>query len=257
MPTPTFEFFEDICNELYDRDEAVLPEDELLSDDRLRELQDEYEGAAPDAVVVKALTALNTHFKARGSSLPFGYDLDSRTFRVRDKDYIEFVATARSIRGVGKQSRAFEEATTRRLSLRGSGTFYRVGWPRGTRKRRREFITYLRNLGFNNKILFGREKDGGLDILWLLPLGAIPHRPVVSIQCKNGSYNLPQADQSNGPARRSLGCHRGLQVNVHTLCVVFNDYIDKRTLAPKPFDFVALGLSDLATPTQLSHFRLL
>lgn len=257
MPTPTFEFFEDICNELYLSAEAVLPEDELLSDDRLRELQDEYRGVAPDAVVIKALTALTAHFKARGSNLPFNFDLASRTFTARDKDYIEFVANASSIRGVGKRSRAFEEATTRRLSLRGSGAFYRVGWPRGTRRLRGEFIQYLRNLGFNKNIIFGKEKDGGLDILWLLPLGAIPHRPVVSIQCKNGSFNLSQADQSNGPARRSLGCHRGLQVNVHTLCVVFNDYIDRRNLAPKAFDFVALGLSDLATPIAPSRFNLL
>jgi hypothetical protein len=257
MPTPAFEFFEDICNELVLRNEAVLPEDELLSDDRLRELQDEYGGVGADVAVQKALLTLAAHFKARGSDLPFQYDHASRTFTVRDKDYIEFVATASSIRGVGKRSRVFEEAMTRRLSLRGSGTFYRVGWPRGTRKKRREFITYLRNLGFNNKVIFGREKDGGLDVLWLLPLGAVPHRPIVSIQCKNGSFSLPQADQSNGPARRSLGCHRGLQVNVHTLCVVFNDYIDKRILAPKAFDFVALGLSDLAAPTIHSQFRLL
>lgn len=255
MPSPTFEFFEDVCNELYRRNEAVLPDDELLSDDRVRDLQDEYGGVAPDTVIRHALARLSKHFKARGSSLPFNCDLASRLFTVIDRDYIDFVATASSIRGVGRRSRTFEEETTRRLSVRGSGSFYRVGWPRRTQRKRTEFVRYLRRLGFNNKIAFGREKDGGLDILWTLPLGAIPHRPIVSIQCKNGSFSLSQADQSNGPARRSLGCHRGLQVNVHTLCVIFNDYIE--TLPPKPFDFVALGLSDLARPNTTSAFMLL
>lgn len=257
MPTPTFELFEDICNELLLRDEAVLPEDELLSDDRLRELQDEYHGVGPDVVVAKALTTLKAHFAARGSDLPFNYDLPTRTFTVVDREYIQFVATASSIRGVGKQSRTFEEATTQRLSMRASGVFYRVGWPRGTRKRRQQFVTYLRRLGFNNRIIFGREKDGGLDILWLLPLGAVPHRPVVSIQCKNASFNTADADQSNGPARRSLDCHRALQINVHTLCVVFNDYIEHRFLGPKRYDFVVLGLSDLASPRGASEYKFL
>ena len=111
MPTPTFELFEDICNELLLRDEAVLPEDDLLSDDRLRELQDEYHGVGPDVVVAKALTTLKAHFAARGSDLPFNYDLPTRTFTVVDREYIQFVATASSIRGVGRQSRTFEEAT--------------------------------------------------------------------------------------------------------------------------------------------------
>jgi hypothetical protein len=257
MPTPTFELFEDICNELALRDEAVLPEDELLSDDRIRELQDEYDGVGPDVVVAKALTTLKAHFAARGSDLPFRYDLPTRTFTVVDREYIQFVATASSIRGVGKQSRTFEEATTQRLSLRASGVFYRVGWPRRTRKRRQEFVTYLRRLGFNNRIIFGREKDGGLDILWLLPLGAVPHRPVVSIQCKNASFNIADADRSNGPARRSLDCHRALQINVHTLCVIFNDYIEHRSLGPKRYDFVVLGLSDLASPRGASEYKFL
>lgn len=255
MPSPTFEFFEDVCNELYSRDQAVLPDDELLSDDRLRDLQDEYGGIAPETVVERALKRLRKHFKARGSDLPFTCDLASRLFTVVDRDYIYFVATASSIRGVGKRSRTFEEATTRRLSLRGSGVFYRVGWPRGAQRKRTEFVRYLRRLGFNNKVAFGREKDGGLDILWMLPFGAIPYQPIVSLQCKNGSFDLTQADQSNGPARRSLACHSGLQVNVHTLCVVFNDYVEK--LPPKPFDFVAIGISDLASPKTHSAFILL
>lgn len=256
MPSPTFELFEDICNELNVAGEAILP-NEFLSDDRLRDLQDECGGVAPDAAFENALAALAKHFKARDSSLPFTYDLSTRSFKVTDKTYVDFVAQASNIRGLGKRSRAFEEATCRRLTLRGSGTFHRVGWPRGHKKKRKEFIAYLRTLGFGSDIIYGKEKDGGLDILWLLPLGAIPRRPIVSLQCKNGSFNLANADSSNGPARRSLGRHRGLLESVHTLCVIFNDYIEKTTLGPKAFDFVALGLSDLASPKNYSQFTFL
>src|SRR5713226_5229708 len=137
MPSPTFELFEDICNELNVAGEAILP-NEFLSDDRLRDLQDESGGVAPDLAIENALAALGKHFKARDSALPFTYNLSTRSFKVTDKAYVDFVAQASNIRGLGKRNRAFEEATCRRLTLRGSGTFHRVGWPRGRKKKRKE-----------------------------------------------------------------------------------------------------------------------
>lgn len=256
MPSPTFELFEDICNELHDIDEKILPVD-FLSDDRLADLQDEYRAVSPEAAYEHALRELTLHFRQRDSELPFTYDLTTRTFKAKDRGYIDFVSQVSSIRGLGKHSRTFEEETCRRLTLRGSGTFYRIGWPRTQKKKRQQFVTYLKKFGFGSNIIYGKEKDGGLDILWLLPLGAIPRRPIVSLQCKNASFDVQSADQSNGPARRSLGCHRGLLESVHTLCVIFNDYIDKRTLGPKAFDFVALGISDLAAPSSSSRITLL
>jgi len=248
MLSPTFEFFEDVCYELHNRDTAILPEDQFLSDERLRDLQDEHQEMNPNAAVPRALEALQKHFKARGSELPFSYDLSTRSFRVKDKPYIDFVATARNIRGVGTKSRAFEVATAHRLIKRGLGSFHRVGWLRLKKKERVPFNAYLRTLGFNSKVILGKEKDGGFDILWVLPFGSVPHRPIVSFQCKNGSFDLDEAHRSNGATQMSLGCHKGLQPAVHTICVVFNDYIDKRMLSLKPFTFVPLGLSDLAEP---------
>ena len=257
--TPTFQFFEDVCNELYFSNEAILPEDTFLSSvddfgnrtaepDLLRDLQDEYKELDPDAAVPRALAALTNHFRARGSDLPFDYDLPTRSFTTVDRTYIEFVAKASSMRSVPNQSRAFEVATTHRLAKRGLGGFHRVGWPRLKKGKRKPFNAYLRTLGFNNKVAFGKEKDAGFDILWMLPLGAIPHRPLVSFQCKNGSYDLTEAFKSNEATKMSLSCHKGLDTSVHTLCVIFNDYIEERMLSPKRFGFVPLGLSDLADP---------
>ncbi len=253
--TPTFQFFEDVCCELYFSNEAVLPEDTFLSsvdefgnrnEDFLRDLQDEYEELDPQVAVPRALSALREHFKARGSDLPFTYDLPTRSFTVEDRPYIEFVAQASGMRGVPRDSRAFEIATANRISKRGLGSFHRTGWPRSKKKTVKEFNEYLRSLGFDNRVVFGKEKDGGFDILWMLPLGAVPRRPILSFQCKNASYDLKNA--SNLTTEMSFGCHQGLLERVHTLCVVFNDYIEERMLSKKPLPFVPLGLSDLAEP---------
>jgi hypothetical protein len=253
--TPTFQFFEDICGELYSSDEAVLPEDTFLSsqnergdrnEDLLRDLQDEYKELDPLAAVPRALTALRDHFRARGSELPFAYDLPTRSFSVVDKPYIEFVFKASGMRGVPQDSRAFEIATANRLSKRGIGSFHRTGWPRSTNKTAKEFNQYLQGMGFDNRVHVGNQKDAGFDILWMLPLGAVPRRPILSFQCKNGSYDITAAGASNVTTQMSFSCHEGLSNTVHTLCVIFNDYIDERILSKKPFPFVPLGLSDLA-----------
>lgn len=255
--TPTFQFFEDVCSELFYTNEAVLPEDSFLTstdshgnrnEDLLRDLQDEYKELDPRSAVPRALVALDEHFKARGSELPFTYDLPTRSYRIKDKKFIEFVANVSGMRGKKEKSRAFELAAAERLSRRGLGNFHRTGWPRSKEKKVKEFNKYLHPLGFNDHVLFGKEKDGGFDILWVLPLGAIPRRPIVSFQCKNGSYDFKEAAASNETSRMSLDCHRGLQVDVHTLCVVFNDYIDEPMLSPKRFTFVPLGLTDLSEP---------
>lgn len=196
----------------------------------------------------KALTALREHFRARGSDLPFTYELSTRSFVVADRPYIEFVAKASKMRGVRKDSRAFEIATANRLSRRGIGGFHRTGWPRLKSKKVTEFNEYLSLLGFDRRMAFGKEKDGGLDILWMLPLGAVPRRPILSFQCKNGSYDIEDAGKSNVKTEMSFGCHEGLLHTVHTLCVVFNDYIEESMLLKKPYPFVPLGLSDLAEP---------
>ena len=132
------------------------------------------------------------------------------------------------------------------LAQRVTGDVHRVGWPRNERARTKEFNEYLRPLGFNGKVLTGREKDGGLDVLWVLPVGTVPHRPLLSVQCKNGLFNLDDADKSVGAAERSLGEHRGLLERIHVPCVLFNDYIHPEMLTTKRLNFVPLGLTDLS-----------
>lgn len=244
--TPTFQFFEEVCLELDGKDQAVLPDDRFLSAAMLEDLQNEYKQPNGSEAVVQALSTLDEHFRKRQALRPFTCDLLTRTYTATDSSYISFIAAANQMRGVPTQSRNFEVSTAEWLAKRGMGSFHRVGWPRLRNSKLADFNAYLKTLGFNH-VAFGKEKDGGLDILWVLPLGAIPHRPVVSFQVKNGSYDMTQAFASVGTGEMSLNCHRGLSGRVHTTCVLFNDYIHPSMLSPKPYNVVLLGLSDLAS----------
>ena len=151
-----------------------------------------------------------------------------------------------SIRSIGKRSHDFECTVARRLSNRATGSIHRVGHPRDTKKKSAQFNEYLRTLGFSRPVLLGKDKDGGLDILWFLPIGTAPHRPIVSVQCKNGVFNMDEARKSVGSASDSLSQHGGLQSQVHVSCVLFNDYIYPELFSAKQMHFVPLGITDLA-----------
>jgi hypothetical protein len=249
MLSPTLELFEAICEELRLKDACIVTND-FLSPDRLQELQDEFEEFDPNRAFTKAMKSLQKHFRNRGAELPFTFNLVTRRFEIRDRPYVNFLTSVVSFRGKGRRSREFEVAACEQLQVRATGDLYRVGWPRKNRKKGADFNAYLRRLGFDGRIILGKEKDGGLDILWMPPLGVPPHRLLVSIQCKNSSYDVESADKSYGAAVRSLGCHVGLQPQVHVSCVLFNDYIDRKVLGKKPFNYLVMGLSDLAALTQ-------
>lgn len=247
MPSASFELFEYICGELKQRRRGCyLPIDEI-TEDKYEDLQAEVGGESPVEVFGKALKKLDAHFTARGARMPFKYDLDKGKFLPVDLPFIDFVISVSSIRGAGRESRKFELATYERLSRRATGILHRVGWPRKTKKTKVEFLAHLKQLGFNKRVIFGQEKDGGLDIVWLPPFGSVPYQPIVSFQCKNGLLDIGEADKSFATGSRTLACHRTLQAVVHTNYVIFNDYVDRRRIPPKPFQYVVLGLSDLAT----------
>jgi hypothetical protein len=250
MPSPLFEFFEAIADELVPATSRVITRDDLKIDEQTAfvfdELKEELGASTTAEAIEMAVTALDAHFSARGAMLPFSYDATTGRFTVVDPDYLTFIKEMRRIRSIGIHSRKFECSVAERLGRRATGAVHRVGHPRDQKRRSVEFNSHLKSLGFGEKVLFGKEKDGGLDILWMLPVGAVPHRPLVSVQCKNGVINLDAAHASVGSGGISLGAHRGLQAVVHVPCVLFNDYITSSDLTPKAMNFVPLGLTDLA-----------
>jgi hypothetical protein len=247
MPkNPIFELFEQICMELSARPDSIIAESDIDAN-LITDLKERFDETDSAAVFGRSIRAIREHFQARGGDLPFSFDESTREFQATDQRYVDFIATVVSRRGAGKSSRKFEIEITERLCHRLTGALHRVGWPRTKKKKRIAYKDYLKGLGFDENALGRNDRDGGFDILWLPPLGAVPIRPVISIQCKNSSYDENDANASVGRASRTLNRHsyvRGHQIHF----VVFNDYIDytyherARALA-----FVPLGLSDLGT----------
>lgn len=251
MSNSLFDFFEIIADELSAEESRIITrfglqvkdEESPFLDDLKRQMKI---GSTEDAIR-SSVEALQIHFEAKGAKLPFAYDPDTGRFTAVDTDFLSFVCKMSSIRSIGKKAHDFECCVAERLGQRTTGTIHRVGHPRDIKTKKADFNAHLHTLGFGGSVLLDREKDGGLDILWLLPIGTIPHRPIVSVQCKNGEFDIDVADTSLGAASRSLSEHAGLQLSVHVPCVFFNDYIYPDIITKKKLNFVPLGLTDLST----------
>jgi hypothetical protein len=262
MLTPTFRLFESVCNELAGSASVVITRDDFVVDGPKAPLMDEldleYKRSDDDGALNDAVAFLSKHFSSKGASLPFRYDPATARFTALDPKFIDFVDLMRNIRSNPHRSAEFERKVTERLALRTTGTLHRVGWKRTKNSEVKQFNRYLRkNLGFSQKVLLGKEKDGGLDIVWAPPIGTFPHRPLVSVQCKNGEYDRAVADASLGTSRGSLDRQGGLLPEVHLYCVMFNDYITREILPEKRVGFVPLGISDLAAPLKAIEYHVL
>jgi DNA mismatch endonuclease, patch repair protein len=245
--SPAFELFEVFCVEL----SATTPQ--VISPDRvgaalLEDLKDHFGEPAEAAAFSAALDAIDVHFAERGGAVPYIADRATMEFTATDADYLDFIAFAKNHRSSGGQnSKAFEARTLQRLRRRLNGDLRRVGVPRDRMKRKAEIVPYLQALGFDSNCLDKRDQDGGLDILWLPPLGAIPLRPIVSVQCKNSYFDEAEANASTGRAERTLLRHSHIRSG-HMKFVVFNDYIDRESYMGRAvgWTFMPLGLTDLA-----------
>ena len=254
MPSPLFELFEVVAEELCAEDSRVITREDLATrNDKaplLDALKRQMNAASSDEAIRLAVERLERHFAERSSCIPFAYDPATGRFTASDPLFLAFVTEIGQMRGLRERARDFECEVARKLSEKASGNFHRVGFPRDHLKTKSQFNNHLRTLGFGRDVLLGDDKDGGFDILWELPVGALPHRPLVSVQCKNGPFNIDNAYISVGKASASLSQHSGLQPGVHVPCVLFNDYISRESLTPKRLNFVPLGLTDLFPTTE-------
>ena len=248
MSNPAFDLFEEICTELSGKGESVLIDDDF-SPETLEGIKRSFQEPATTSAVAKALDYLREHFKNRGSTLPFTYDLTTGRVTALHREYIEFVSDAQVQRSKDKESKNFEIATAKCLAARLTGTLRRVGWPRNKHKKPSELSSYLHvHLGFRKDVLVGNDRDGGFDVLWLPPLGAVPFPAIVSLQCKNSPYDRQDGLASVGRAEQSLHRHSHASAEgTHLHCVIYNDYIDSRFMErSRDVGFVPLGISDLA-----------
>jgi|GEM_PF-2484890 len=255
MAKSAFELFELVCVELRDGQPFVLTE-RTLPKTLAAELKKSFHQPAFEDALQASINWLRAHFHSKGSTLPFSYEPSTGIVEPVEPDFIQFVTDMLELRTTGKSSKTFETAICARLAQKlQSGDFHNVGWPRATRKRLAEIVEYLEALGFDSGVLRGRDKDGGLDILWLPPLGTIPIRPLVSFQCKNTRFKegpIREAHQSAVVASRSIARHSCMRSHGVYMCyVVFNDYLDStiRDMATG-LSYAPLGLSDLARLTR-------
>jgi hypothetical protein len=252
MPrNPAFDLFEEICVELSGQGESVLIDDEF-SPMTLDSVKRWFKETATITAVTKALVYLRRHFETRGSVLPFTYDLATGRATAINREYIDFVSDSQNQRGIAKESRDFEVATSKHIAKRLTGIVRRVGSPRTKHATRKQFAAYLvKEFGFEPGVLVGNDKDGGFDILWFPPLGSFPFRAMVSIQCKNSSYARDDGFKSVGRAKQSLKRHSHARAEeTHLHCVLYNDYIEEAVVKHACHaEFVPLGLSDLAPLT--------
>jgi hypothetical protein len=214
-------------------------------------LKTETSTSSTEEAIQAAVVLLDTHFREKGSSLPFAYDPGSGRFSAVDLPYLRFIRQMSSIRSIGTRSQEFELGVLNKLGGRVTGSLCRVGHPRLTKRTQSQCNAHLKTLGFAGDVLVDRDKDGGLDILWFLPLGSRPHRPIVSVQCKNGVFDIDEGDKSVSAGLRSLNQHGRLQASVHVPCVLFNDYLYPDAVTSKAMGFVPLGLTDLSPLTVL------
>lgn len=248
--SPVFELFEIICTELSAAPTQVLSEDRIGSG-VIDDIKESFDETNASVAFGRAMEAISGHFTERNALLPYTLNLPTRQFTAIDTDYIDFVAFARNHRSMGgAESKEFEIRSLHHLRSRLTGDLRRIGAPRDRLTRKKEIVRYLTDLGFEPTCLESRDKDGGLDILWLPPLGAVPLRPVVSLQCKNAFFDEDEANRSVGRAHRTLSRHTHLKSN-HLKFVIFNDYIDRDRFEGRAagWAFMPLGLTDLAKPT--------
>ena len=254
MPDPTFTLFEVVAAELCITASRVLTERDLERADEnnpfLGELKRQYSRDG-DGAIRAAVQAISAHFTARESIMPFTYDHDTARFTASDPEYLAFISKMVELRSKGPSARDFEIAVLGRLALRVTGSLHRVGFPRDKRKKTASCNEYLASIGFRNGVLKGRQKDGGLDILWIIPLGAFPYRPTAIVQCKNGELDWKDADTSCATCTRTISRHAGLLSGGHLQCVLFNDYVSPEQLPDEMMQYIPLGLSDLARPLTL------
>lgn len=245
MSKPIFELFERVCSELVVKGSTVITEKDF-GGALIDSLETKYHESDSIKAIQAAVDDLAAHFMARGAMLPFTLASKTGLYTTLDAEYISLIDTLSNARGIGRESKNFEITVSKWLSEKLTGDIHRVGWPRTKKKTRKKFVSHMKSLGFSGSVAYGAEKDGGFDVVWLPPLGAIPYRPIFSVQCKNARYDRDAADLSIMSVGRSLNEHSVLDRSVSLSCVLFNDYIEPDLLPRKHLNYLPLGLTDLA-----------
>lgn len=212
--------------------------------ERIGDLQDEFEVANPRDAIKSLKIYIEKYFKERGLIPVVEIGLDPPRAKIVSNDSARFLLDAKKLRGVKREGKEFENLVARQLSGKLTGQIINVGYPRKNNKSA-IFKQRLKELGVDVKKL-KHVKDGGLDVIWLPPLGKKSEIPFVNFQCKNTEVFGNDVKVSVLDARKTWSRHKRLSESVFLIFVVANTY-----LTPKMVDdangrgYVCLGLPEL------------
>ena len=242
-----FSAFEMMVEEALARGGEWLFEHEEI--EQISEVQRELKaGSAQDAI--KALkNFLEEYFKDRHSPPIIEISVNPNRIRIVSNDSAKFIKAAMRVRNNQRNAKEFENIISDELSKKLTGEVINIGYPRKDKKVR-IFKDKLKELGIDVSILRKKVKDGGLDILWVLPLGKRSEIPFVNFQCKNKDIPGKDVDASVIEARRTFARHTYFKnPELMPIFVVMNTYLCEEIVAGSSGQgYVYLGLTEI-----LSH----
>lgn len=247
---PSFSAFETMLEEAQNRQGSWLFEYEEI--DRISELQEEFKTTTPEKAIKELRRFIESYFEERNLAPILQISLNPPCATIIAPEGARFILAARSFRGRVKSAKDFESLVATQLSKKLTGQVMCVGYPR-KQKPVALFRGEMNGLGIN---LDGvkRINDGGLDVLWLPPLGKKAEIPFVNFQCKNTETLGDDVIKSVSDARKTLKRHELFTQSEFLIFAVVNTYLEPKMVRDSfGRGCVYLGLPELLTCRRLIH----
>jgi hypothetical protein len=221
----SFHIFELMTEEASNRGgEWLFQYDEL---ERAGELQKEFKAKTTTEAVEKLKPFLDQYFTERNLEPLIEITLSPPKAKIVSTEAARFILASKALRGNSKRGKEFEDLVADQLCQKLRGQVMSVGYRQqgGISAFRNE----LKSLGVD---LAGVKyvKDGGLDVIWLPPLGKKSEIPFASFQCKNTETIGDDIKSSISDARKTLKRHHLFMPNDFPLFVVINTYLDQKAI---------------------------
>ena len=239
---PSFSAFEALVEESCNRGGSWLFEYEEI--DRMGELQREFKVASPEKAIEELKGFIDNYFKERGVEPVIEITLTPPSARITSNGGANFILAAKNLRGSKKAAKRFEDLVARQLAAKLTGQIMSVGYPRNN-KAISAFREELKQLGVDATGL-KKMKDGGLDIIWIPPLGKKSEIPFVNFQCKNTETVGNDVKSSVSDARKTLNRHEIFNGEDFLIFVVANTYLSGDTIEDSGGRrYICIGLPEL------------
>jgi hypothetical protein len=246
---PSFSIFELMTEEAFNRGgEWLFQYDEL---ERAGELQKEFKAKTTKEAIQALKPFLEQYFTERNVEQVIEITLAPPKVKILSAEGAQFILASKALRGNPQSGKRFEDLVACQLSRKLTGQVMSVGYRQ--RNGVPKFRAALKDLGID---LSGvtHLKDGGLDVIWLPPLGKKSEIPFLNFQCKNTETIGDDVKGSVSDARKSFHSHHLFKPEDFLIFAVFNTYLDpKKVKDSKGRGCVYLGLPELLDCRNLTY----